>query len=183
MMNNLKIFNNDEFGRIRTLVIGGEPWLVGKDVAKALGYKDTSDALKKHVEKEDKLTRRFADSGQNREMYVVNESGLYAVIFGSKLPSAKRFKHWVTSEVLPTIRKTGAYLISTSFEYPVSPATLESATNAGRLFERIMKQEGVPPHEIAMAVRNIFLQAGVDIPEYVIKIPAYEQMSLEVIMR
>ena len=114
---------------------------------------------------------------------MVNESGLYALIFGSKLPSAKRFKHWVTSEVLPTIRKTGAYLISTSFEYPVSPATLESATNAGRLFERIMKQEGVPPHEIAMAVRNIFLQAGVDIPEYVIKIPAYEQMSLEVIMR
>ena len=83
--------------------------MLGKDVTTALGYKDTSDALKKHVESDDKLTRRFADSGQNREMYIINESGLYALIFGSKLESAQRFKHWVTSEVLPTIRKTGGY--------------------------------------------------------------------------
>lgn len=108
-MNELKIFQNEEFGEIRTVTINGEPWFVGKDVAIALGYKDTSDALKKHVLEEDKLTRRFADSGQNREMYIINESGLYALIFGSKLESAKRFKHWVTSEVLPSIRKTGQY--------------------------------------------------------------------------
>lgn len=182
-MNNLKIFNSDEFGDIRTLIIDGEPWLVGKDVAKALGYKDTSDALKKHVDKEDKGVGEMPTPGGNQSMTIINESGLYTLIFGSKLPSAKRFKHWVTSEILPTIRKTGAYSMSTAFKYPVSSATLESATNAGRLFERIMKREGVPPHEIAMAVRNIFLQAGVDIPEYVVKIPAYEQMSLEVIMR
>lgn len=99
-MNELKIFNSEEFGEIRTVNINGEPWFVGKDVTMALGYKDTSDALKKHVEFDDKLTRRFADSGQNREMYIINESGLYALIFGSKLDSAKRFKHWVTSEVL-----------------------------------------------------------------------------------
>ena len=108
-MNELKIFHNEEFGEVRTVTIDGEPWFVGKDVAIALGYKDTSDALKKHVLEEDKLTRRFADSGQNREMYIINESGLYALIFGSKLESAKRFKHWVTSEVLPSIRKTGQY--------------------------------------------------------------------------
>ena len=108
-MNELQIFNSEEFGEIRTVNINGEPWFVGKDVTMALGYKDTSDALKKHVEFDDKLTRRFADSGQNREMYIINESGLYALIFGSKLDSAKRFKHWVTSEVLPTIRKTGGY--------------------------------------------------------------------------
>ena len=108
-MNSLQIFNSEEFGEIRTVNINGEPWFVGKDVTMALGYKDTSDALKKHVEFDDKLTRRFADSGQNREMYIINESGLYALIFGSKLDSAKRFKHWVTSEVLPTIRKTGGY--------------------------------------------------------------------------
>lgn len=83
---------------------------MGKDVATALGYKDTSDALKKHVESEDKLTRRFADSGQNRQMWIINESGLYSLILGSKLESAKRFKRWVTSEVLPCIRKHGGYL-------------------------------------------------------------------------
>lgn len=108
-MNELQIFNSEEFGDIRTVTIKNEPWFVGKDVAVSLGYKDTSDALRKHVADEDKLTRCFADSGQNRQMYIINESGLYALIFGSKLESAKRFKHWVTSEVLPAIRKTGAY--------------------------------------------------------------------------
>lgn len=108
-MNNLQIFNSEEFGTVRTVTIENEPWFVGKDVAVSLGYKDTSDALKKHVADEDKLTRCFADSGQNRQMYIINESGLYALIFGSKLESAKRFKHWVTSEVLPSIRKTGSY--------------------------------------------------------------------------
>ena len=108
-MNELQIFNSEEFGDIRTVTIKNEPWFVGNDVAVSLGYKDTSDALKKHVADEDKLTRCFADSGQNRQMYIINESGLYALIFGSKLESAKRFKHWVTSEVLPAIRKTGAY--------------------------------------------------------------------------
>ena len=105
----LTVFNNEEFGEIRTIIIDNKPWFVGKDVAVSLGYKDTSDALKKHVADEDKLTRCFADSGQNRQMYIINESGLYALIFGSKLESAKRFKHWVTSEVLPCIRKNGIY--------------------------------------------------------------------------
>lgn len=105
----LTVFNNEEFGEIRTVIIDNKPWFVGKDVAVSLGYKDTSDALKKHVADEDKLTRCFADSGQNRQMYIINESGLYALIFGSKLESAKRFKHWVTSEVLPSIRKNGIY--------------------------------------------------------------------------
>ena len=77
-MNEVKIFNSKEFGDVRTVTINGEPWFVGRDVALSLGYKDTSDALKKHVDSEDKLTRCFADSGQNRQMYIVNESGLYA---------------------------------------------------------------------------------------------------------
>lgn len=108
-MNEIKIFENPEFGSIRTLQKNNEPWFVGKDVAKVLGYRDTSDALKKHVDEEDKLTRRFADSGQGRTMYIINESGLYSLILSSKLPTAKKFKHWVTSEVLPSIRKTGGY--------------------------------------------------------------------------
>lgn len=109
-MKDMQIFKNDDFGKIRSTEIDGEPWFVGKDIAIALGYRDTSDALKKHVDEDDKLTRRFADSGQNREMYVINESGLYSLILGSKLPTAKKFKHWVTSEVLPAIRRHGAYM-------------------------------------------------------------------------
>lgn len=108
-MEQIKIFNSDEFGSVRTIIIDGEPWFAGKDVAASLGYKDTSDALKKHVADEDKLTRCFTDSGQNRQMYVINESGLYSLIFGSKLESAQKFKHLVTSEILPSIRKNGIY--------------------------------------------------------------------------
>lgn len=108
-MEQLKIFENEEFEQVRTINIDGEPWFVGKDVAKILGYKDTSDAMRRHVDDEDKLTRCFTDSGQKRELYIINESGLYSVILSSKLPSAKRFKRWVTSEVLPVIRKTGSY--------------------------------------------------------------------------
>lgn len=117
-MNEVKIYNSEEFGDIRTVTIDNEPWFVGKDVAVSLGYKDTSDALKKHVADEDKLTRCFADSGQNRQMYIINESGLYALIFGSKLESAKRFKHWVTSEVLPAIRKHGVYAVDELLSNP-----------------------------------------------------------------
>ena len=109
-MNKIMIFENEEFGKVRSTVINGEPWFVGKDIAKILGYRDTSDALKKHVDAEDKLSRYFADSGQNRLMYVINESGFYSLVLSSKMPKAKKFKHWVTSEVLPTIRKTGGYV-------------------------------------------------------------------------
>lgn len=115
-MNELKVFENHEFGTLRGVEIDGESWLVGKDVAERLGYKDTSDALKKHVDEEDKLTRRFADSGQNREMYIINESGLYSLVLGSKLTNAKKFKRWVTSEVLPAIRKHGGYLTAEKVE-------------------------------------------------------------------
>ena len=109
-MNKIMIFENEEFGKVRSTVINGEPWFVGKDIAKILGYRDTSDALKKHVDAEDKLSRYFADSGQNRLMYVINESGFYSLVLSSKLPTAKKVKRWVTSEVLPTIRKTGGYV-------------------------------------------------------------------------
>lgn len=109
-MNSMTVFRDERFGEIRTATIDGEPWFVGKDVATVLGYKDTSDALKKHVDGEDKLTGRFADSGQNREMYIINESGLYSLILSSKLPQAKEFKRWVTSTILPAIRRTGGYI-------------------------------------------------------------------------
>ena len=106
----IQIFKNDRFGEVRTMVINGEPWFVGKDVASVLGYKDSINALKCHVDAEDKLGWQIATSGQRREMTIINESGLYALILSSKLPQAKEFKRWVTSVILPSIRRNGAYL-------------------------------------------------------------------------
>ena len=108
-MNELQIFNNEEFGKIRTVTINNEPWFVSKDVATALGYSNSRDAISKHVFDDDKGVAKCDTPSGRQEMSVINESGLYALIFGSKLDSAKRFKHWVTSEVLPSIRRTGSY--------------------------------------------------------------------------
>lgn len=110
----VKVFKNPvhpEFGNLRTIEIDGEPWFVGKDVAAALGYTKERNALDKHVDKDDALKRGVTDSmGRTQQMTIINESGLYSLILSSKLPSAKEFKHWVTSEVLPSIRKNGAYI-------------------------------------------------------------------------
>lgn len=112
----IQIFKHEKFKQIRGLLIDGEPWFVGKDVARALGYKNTKDALKKHVDEED---NRLIQKSQiatleipNRGLTFINESGLYSLIFGSQLPEAKESKHWVTSEVLPSIRKTGSYSLN-----------------------------------------------------------------------
>ena len=113
-MNNLQIFENPEFGKIRTLEVEGEPWFVGKDVAEALGYSDTADALKKHVDEEDKQLFKPGEMPtlkmSNFGAYCINESGLYSLILSSKLPTAKKFKRWVTTEVIPSIRKNGGYI-------------------------------------------------------------------------
>lgn len=111
-MNDLQIFNNEEFGEIRTVQLNNETYFIGKDVAEALGYERATKAIQDHVDSEDKDEVPIQDSiGRMQNTPVINESGLYALIFGSKLESAKRFKHWVTSEVLPTIRKTGGYQV------------------------------------------------------------------------
>lgn len=106
----LQIFNNEEFGDIRTIMKDNEPWFVGKDVAAALGYKSIRDALARHVDGEDKGVVKHDTLGGAQELIVINESGLYSLVLKSKLPSAKSFKRWVTSEVLPQIRKTGGYI-------------------------------------------------------------------------
>lgn len=105
----MQVFNNPEFGKVRTIVINSEPWFIGKDIADALGYSNTRDAIAKHVDNDDKNTVVIRDGKGNPNQTVINESGVYALIFGSKLPTAKKFKHWVTSEVLPDIRKHGLY--------------------------------------------------------------------------
>lgn len=107
-MNELQLFNFEN-NQLRTLLINDEPWFLGKDVADILEYTNTAKAIRDHVDEEDKLTERIVLSGQNREVIFINESGLYSLVLSSKLPSAKRFKRWVTSEVLPQIRKTGSY--------------------------------------------------------------------------
>lgn len=108
-MNELRIFNNADFGDIRTVEQDGGIWFVGKDVAEALGYSNPSNAVISHVDNEDKLRTQIKYAGQNREVSIINESGLYSLVLSSKLPSAKAFKRWITSEVIPSIRKTGSY--------------------------------------------------------------------------
>lgn len=110
-MNEVKIFNSEEFGEVRTVIINGEPWFVGRDVAKSLGYAKPEGAIRNNVDKEDTLMEGVADSlGRVQQTLIINESGLYSLIFGSQLESAKRFKKWVTSEVLPSIRQNGGYI-------------------------------------------------------------------------
>lgn len=108
-MNEIQIFNSPEFGEIRTVIIDGEPWFVGNDVARALGYAKPRNAIATHVDEEDALKQGTLTNGGEQSALVINESGLYSLIFGSKLESAKKFKKWVTSEVLPSIRKNGSY--------------------------------------------------------------------------
>ena len=128
-MNQMEIFKNPEFGSIRTVEIDGEPWLVGKDVALALGYKNAKDALSAHVDAEDKRIVQRSENTTfdipNRGITIINESGLYSLVLSSKLPKAKQFRRWVTSEVLPTIRKHGAYITREKlWEIATSPEAL-----------------------------------------------------------
>ena len=115
-MNEIQIFKSDSFGAVRTVEVNGTPYFVGKDVAEILGYSNTRDALAKHVDDEDKNTVAIHDGIGNPNKTVINESGLYSLILSSKLPKAKEFKHWVTSEILPSIRKHGAYMTDSVIE-------------------------------------------------------------------
>lgn len=117
-MTDLQIFNSPEFGAIRTIERDGEPWFVGNDVATALGYTNARNAVPAHVDDEDKLRTQIEYAGQKRDITIINESGLYSLVLSSKLPTAKKFKRWVTNEVIPSIRKHGAYM---------TPETLEAA--------------------------------------------------------
>lgn len=114
-MNNLKIFQNDEFGEVRTITIDEEVWFVGKDITEKLEYQNGSRDISRHVDEEDRRLIPLNDGVQNRETLVINESGLYSLILSSNLPKAKKFKHWVTAEILPEIRKTGGYQVPQTY--------------------------------------------------------------------
>ena len=145
MTTNIQIFKNDMFGEVRTMTNEkGETFFVGKDVAEALGYTNTQKAIRDHVDDDDKLTERFVLSGQARNIIIINESGLYALVLSSKLPQAKEFKRWVTSEVLPQIRQTGGYLPTRN------PCTGEALTEseiveaANKIIARTISRANLP---------------------------------------
>ncbi len=115
MKNSLQIFENPEFGKVRTIFLDGEPWMVGKDVALALGYKNPAEAIRTHIDNEDKGVSEILTPGGRQNVPIINESGLYALVLSSKLPSARKFRRWVTSEVLPSIRRTGGYNLPKDF--------------------------------------------------------------------
>ncbi len=125
-MSDLQVFNSPEFGDIRAVEMDGEPWFVGKDMATALGYKDTVNALKTHVDGEDKRGWRITTPSGEQEMTIINESGVYSLIFSSRLEKAKEFKRWVTSVVLPSLRKHGAYIAPGAAPQGVEAAALQA---------------------------------------------------------
>lgn len=131
-MNDLQIFNNEEFGQVRTMDINGEPWFVGKDITEKLEYQNGSRDINRHVDDEDKRIVPIFDGSQNRETLIVNESGLYSLILGSTLPNAKKFKRWITSEVIPEIRKTGGYQLPQTYSEALR-ALADKADEAERL--------------------------------------------------
>ena len=140
MSNEIKIFENEEFGSVRTMEINGEPYFVGKDVAEILGYANTSKALIDHVDDEDKLNNETLSSLGQRGGWLINESGLYSLILSSKLPTAKKFKRWVTSDVLPAIRKTGSYSIQSK---PDSYTIEDPAARARRWAEEYEEKKAL----------------------------------------
>lgn len=162
-MKNLQIFNNPEFGAIRTIEKDGEPWFVGKDVAAALGYKDTVNALKSHVDTEDKggwqITTQFGD----KETTIINESGLYSLVLSSKLPTAKKFKRWVTSEVIPSIRKTGSYSVPCDLSR-LSPEMqmLKLLTDKAIENELAQQEQARQLHQVEQKVENIRELVGIN---------------------
>lgn len=154
-MNELKIFENPEFGSVRTTMIDDEPWFVGKDVATALGYAETQKAVRTHVDDEDKGVSVLDTPGGTQKLVIINESGLYCLILGSKLPSAKKFKRWVTSEVLPAIRKTGKYVVP---QYRQRDLTTDDYLKAAQIVAQC-KNERLP------YVMDFLNKAGFDVAE------------------
>lgn len=155
--NKIQIFENSEFGKVRTLMRDGEPWASGKDVATALGYKNPQEAIRLHVDDEDK-TVSDSLTVNGTKLTLINESGLYSLILSSKLPKAKEFKRWITSEVLPALRKTGHYGTPKAPDTAGTVALIES-------LRKIMESQRSHPVEIAHMAKSLCEQAGIALPE------------------
>ena len=154
MSTEIKIFKNEMFGEIRTLVNEkGETFFVGKDVAEALGYTNTPKAIRDHVDDDDKLTERFVLSGQARSVVIINESGLYALVLSSKLPQAREFKRWVTAEVLPQIRQTGGYIPTTNPRTGEVLTESEMVEAANKIVARTIARSNLPADDCLTATQ------------------------------
>ena len=154
MSTEIKIFKNEMFGEIRTLVNEkGETFFVGKDVAEALGYTNTPKAIRDHVDDDDKLTERFVLSGQARSVVIINESGLYALVLSSKLPQAREFKRWVTAEVLPQIRQTGGYIPTTNPRTGEGLTESEMVEAANKIVARTIARSNLPADDCLTATQ------------------------------
>lgn len=173
--NQIQIFNNTEFGEIRTMEINGEPWFVGKDVATALGYKETAKAVREHVDTEDKGVSVLDTPGGKQNLTVINESGMYSLILGSKLEGAKRFKRWVTSEVLPSIRKSGAYATDSAVaEYKARELRIKEMNAQARLLNAetrrlvaLQKEKGLSKVAVdTLAIKAMEEISGKDLGDY-----------------
>lgn len=172
-MSNLKIFENKELGKIRVLEKDGEPWFVGKDVAEALGYSNTRDALITHVDTEDKDTVAIHDGTPgNPNQVIINESGLYSLIFSSKLALAKQFKRWVTSEVLPSIRKTGTYSIKPQ------RSSYGDLSSLMKVWLQWAKAMDMPRYQAMKMLIKFLRDKGEPFPEEMAYIPPYIQEQL-----
>lgn len=171
--NKIQVFEKEEFGKVRTLMRDGEPWAVGKDVAEALGYKNPSNAVANHVDPEDKTTyqiqvcdtdstypKQVCRSNLKTDVTLINESGLYSLILSSKLPKAKEFKRWITSEVLPALRKTGHYGTAQK-PTPTDPAKLAELVDTVAGLARAQRKN---PREVAYCAAVVMHQYGVDLP-------------------
>ena len=157
-MSELQVFSNAEFGSVRSITVNGEPYFVGKDIAEILGYANTRDALAKHVDEEDRMDGvAIRDSiGREQTPVLINESGLYSLILSSKLPNARDFKRWVTSEVLPSIRKTGGYTAKPDPAPRDRVMALNARTRAANLMTRLWNAAGVRPADQALALNGYF---------------------------
>lgn len=155
--NKIQVFEKEEFGKVRTLMIDGEPWASGKDVATALGYANTTKAIRDHVDPEDRRANESFSPGGTAPV-LINESGLYSLILSSKLPKAKEFKRWITSEVLPALRKTGHYGTPKAPDAAGTVALIES-------LRKIMESQRSHPVEIAEMAKSLCEQAGIALPE------------------
>lgn len=190
-MNDLQVFSSPEFGKIRAVDINGEPWLVGKDVARALGYgegKSLANAVSNHVDENDKGVTELVTPGGKQKMVIINESGVYSLVFSSKLPKAKEFKRWVTSEVLPSIRKHGAYLTPELTDKldtltrrvdclanampavswpPIQPeVSLTGLAKVITVTRRVMLDMGSTPEQVGEVTRNILNTCGFRLPDF-----------------
>lgn len=182
-VNEIKIFENPDFGEIRTIIIDGEPWFVAKDISDKLGYTRTS-SMTKQIDEEDRMIFDCTSqahpnfSAKVRQIGIINESGLYAAIFSSTLENAKKFKRWVTSEVLPSIRKTGSY--TTPQLQSVSEIPIGELASYLKIMDRVANRQNLASYKIAENFKKVSEQFGVQLSDDFVNVPEYVQQTLDI---